>query len=514
MARRRARIPLNVFLNSRLVGRLNRQRSGAIEFRYDRSWLDRGHTLPISISLPLREDRYLGDPVTAVFDNLLPDPEPVRRRIAERVGAEGPDAYSLLTKLGRDCVGALQFLPEGQDPGPAGSVEGRLLDDGEIAEKIRNLATRPLGLDDDPEFRISIAGAQEKTALLHWNGRWHVPRGTTATTHIMKPQIGVLPNGVDLSRSVENEYLCLRLTAALGLPSATVEIADFDGEQRRALGRRAGEQPVDVGVLRTPQHVGVEPRLGEKLRVVLAPAVRRGDDERQRGRRRQGQRDGRTVGRGRVGHGARLRLADGRRRNARPVYGHAAAGGQSRWVDGGVAGGTGHRTNGWKRSSFQGFTSRPEPCCEAAFPTKRRGRTLHCRPAARATIPQTTSGAGRWARRLRSSRTSTCGAASRSAFAAAATLGGVPRPLHQVAKVRWLGRDRERARADAARIEQVAHAAALLVDDARERAQLGRVQGLRGVRQDGGQRRAQLVAPGSETRCASARSRRAAQGPA
>lgn len=253
MTRRRARIPLNVFLNSRLVGRLHRQRSGAIEFRYDRSWLDREHTLPISISLPLREDRYLGDPVTAVFDNLLPDPEPVRRRIAERVGAEGPDAYSLLTKLGRDCVGALQFLPEGQDPGPAGSVEGRLLDDGEIAEKIRNLGTHPLGLDDDPEFRISIAGAQEKTALLHWNGRWHVPRGTTATTHIMKPQIGVLPNGVDLSRSVENEYLCLRLTAALGLPSATVEIADFDGERVLAVDRFDRLRTRDDRLLRLPQ---------------------------------------------------------------------------------------------------------------------------------------------------------------------------------------------------------------------------------------------------------------------
>ena len=253
MARRRARIPLNVFLNSRLVGRLHRRRSGAIAFRYDRSWLDREHTLPISISLPLREDRYLGDPVTAVFDNLLPDPEPVRRRIAERVGAEGPDAYSLLTKLGRDCVGALQFLPEGQDPGPAGPVEGRLLDDGEIAEKIRNLATHPLGLDDDPEFRISIAGAQEKTALLHWNGRWHVPRGTTATTHIMKPQIGVLPNGVDLGRSVENEYLCLRLTAALGLPSATAEIADFDGERVLAVERFDRLRTKDDRLLRLPQ---------------------------------------------------------------------------------------------------------------------------------------------------------------------------------------------------------------------------------------------------------------------
>ena len=231
MVRRRARIPLNVFLNARLVGRLRRLSSGAVDFQYDSSWLDWEHTLPISTSLPLREDRYLGDPVIAVFDNLLPDPEPIRRRIAERIGAEGHDAYSLLTKLGGDCVGALQILPEGQEPGPPGAVEGRTAEDGEIAGKLRNLAMAPLGLDDDEEFRISIAGAQEKTAYLYWKDKWHIPRGMTATTHIMKPQIGMLPNGIDLTRSVENEHLCLNLTAALGLPSANTEIMDFDGER-------------------------------------------------------------------------------------------------------------------------------------------------------------------------------------------------------------------------------------------------------------------------------------------
>ena len=85
MVRRRARTPLSVFLNARLVGRLRRLGSGAIDFQYDPSWLDWEHTLPISNSLPLREDRYLGDPVIAVFDNLLPDPEPtsLRRPLAE-----------------------------------------------------------------------------------------------------------------------------------------------------------------------------------------------------------------------------------------------------------------------------------------------------------------------------------------------------------------------------------------------------------------------------------------------
>ncbi|EQD40541.1 HipA, partial [mine drainage metagenome] len=117
MARQHTRIPLHVFLNGRLVGRLRRQSSGAIDFEYDRGWLDWEYTLPVSLSLPLREDRFIGDPVIAVFDNLLPDNDQIRRRLAERVGAAGNDAYSLLAAVGRDCVGALQFLPDGEEPG-------------------------------------------------------------------------------------------------------------------------------------------------------------------------------------------------------------------------------------------------------------------------------------------------------------------------------------------------------------------------------------------------------------
>src|SRR6201987_1869854 len=96
MARPRRHIPLNVFLNGRLVGRLKRQSSAAIDFQYDPSWRAWEHALPVSLSLPLREDRYIGAPVVAVFDNLLPDNDTVRRRVAERVGAEGTDAFNLL----------------------------------------------------------------------------------------------------------------------------------------------------------------------------------------------------------------------------------------------------------------------------------------------------------------------------------------------------------------------------------------------------------------------------------
>jgi HipA-like C-terminal domain len=89
--------------------------------------------------------------------------------------------------------------------------------DARLESLLDNLATAPLGITEDESFRISIAGAQEKTALLRCNGSWCKPRGTTPTTHIFKPSIGKLPNGVDLTSSVENEYLCLKLLNALGL---------------------------------------------------------------------------------------------------------------------------------------------------------------------------------------------------------------------------------------------------------------------------------------------------------
>src|ERR1700730_17811790 len=120
MARRRTRIPLSVYLNGRLVGQLRRQSSGAINFQYDRSWLEWDSAIPVSLSLPLREDRYIGDPVLAVLENLLPDRHDIRRRLAERSHAQGSDPYSLLAAVGRDCVGALQFLPDGMEVGAAG----------------------------------------------------------------------------------------------------------------------------------------------------------------------------------------------------------------------------------------------------------------------------------------------------------------------------------------------------------------------------------------------------------
>jgi len=254
MPRKSQYTPLRVLLNNRLVGHLLKEPGGRIAFRYDASWLDRGQAVPVSLSLPLREDAYKGEPVYAVFDNLLPDAELLRRRVAEKVGAAGTDPYSLLSRIGRDCVGALQFIPD-DDHGKydTAAITGDVVDDGEIEKLLKNLVQAPLGLDRDQEFRISIAGAQEKTALLFYKGKWRKPHGTTPTTHIFKTQIGTLPNRINLSNSVENEYYCLKLVAAFGLPVNGAEISLFGKTKALVIERFDRRWTKDGRLLRLPQ---------------------------------------------------------------------------------------------------------------------------------------------------------------------------------------------------------------------------------------------------------------------
>lgn len=253
MGRRRIYAPLDVFMNRRKVGQYFREPNGAFAFVYAPEWLSWGNRLPISRSLPLRDERYVGPAVISVFENLLPDSAAIRRSVAERVGADGVDAYSLLARIGRDCVGALQFLAEGEEPGDSRELTGEALSDDQIAAMLKDLGRTPLGIRTEQDFRISVAGAQEKTALLFHEGQWVLPAGTTPTTHILKPPIGTLPNGMDLTNSVENEHFCLRLMAAFGLPVAQTEIATFADTKTLVITRFDRLRARDGRLIRLPQ---------------------------------------------------------------------------------------------------------------------------------------------------------------------------------------------------------------------------------------------------------------------
>lgn len=132
-------------------------------------------------------------------------------------------------------------------------MAGRRISDADIGEQLKSLERNPLGFEGEDEFRMSLAGAQEKTALLYWKKRWHVPRGTTPTTHILKPQIGKLPNGLEFLDSVENEHFCLRVMAAFDLPVADTQIVDFAGQRTLVVARFDRLWTRDKRLLRVPQ---------------------------------------------------------------------------------------------------------------------------------------------------------------------------------------------------------------------------------------------------------------------
>ncbi len=255
MARSKTHPRLHIYQNAELVGYLSKEPSGAIEFNYADEWLSNERAYPVSLSLPLREDAFKGVPVVAVFENLLPDSESLRSRVAEKVGADGTDAYSLLAQIGRDCIGALQFFSEEAeiDFSDINAISGEAISDEEIESLLNNLARVPLGLDREHDFRISVAGAQEKTALLRHEGKWLRPSGATPTTHILKTQIGELPNGIDLSNSVENEFYGLALMEAFGLPVNKVEIKTFGNTKSLVIERFDRRWTEGGTLLRLPQ---------------------------------------------------------------------------------------------------------------------------------------------------------------------------------------------------------------------------------------------------------------------
>lgn len=228
MARPRTRIPLTIYINGEKVGSLSFSSTGRFQLVYDPSWLASENSRPLSLSLPLGHHPLTGGAVEYFFDNLLPDNDAIRRRIQTRFGAASDRCFDLLWHIGRDCVGAIQLLPETEEPPGVMSIAAEPLTDAEIAEVLRNYQTMPLGMQKSSDFRISLAGAQEKTALLRHGDRWCRPHGATPTTHIFKLPIGQTPR-IDLSDSVENEWLCHRILREYGIPVATAEICTFEG---------------------------------------------------------------------------------------------------------------------------------------------------------------------------------------------------------------------------------------------------------------------------------------------
>jgi serine/threonine-protein kinase HipA len=241
---------LNVWMNGDLVGEWTTRRTGTPSFQYTETWARSPHARALSLSLPMTVDREIrGRVVDFYFDNLLPDNPDIRRRIRERYSLRSTGAFDLLEAIGRDCAGAVQLLPPGSRPVGWNRVDGTPLSVTEVEQELLSVtAPPPLGSRSDvvDDFRISIAGTQEKTALLRMGDAWYRPRNATPTTHILKLPLGIIGNfRGDFSNSVENEWLCSRFLHGLGLPVVDTDMGQFR-TQKALLVRRFDRRWVGV----------------------------------------------------------------------------------------------------------------------------------------------------------------------------------------------------------------------------------------------------------------------------
>lgn len=243
-------------MNGNYVGRWTVSPGGAHQLCYARSWMESTDCRPLSLSLPLLpvNQYHKGSIVENYFDNLLPDSDIIRQRIQRRFGTASRQSFELLTEIGRDCIGAVQLMPENMEPSDVKTINGEMLSDDSVEKVLRTTTADDIfRIENADDFRISLAGAQEKNALTFLNGRWTRPQGATPSTHIFKLPMGSI--GIaDMSASVENEWLCVEVLNRYGLRTATSRIEVF-GDQKALVVERFDRRFSKEGnwIIRLPQ---------------------------------------------------------------------------------------------------------------------------------------------------------------------------------------------------------------------------------------------------------------------
>jgi serine/threonine-protein kinase HipA len=230
---------LTVWLYGDCVATIDQERNRP-RLTYTQVALDRYElgTPLLSLSLPLRPERFSQGIVTPFLDGLLPEGQS-RLAVADDFDISPRDTFGMIRAIGRDCAGAVVIQPaEDAAPPPPTTASAERLSNEEIEQLVRNLRTAPLGVDE--RVRLSLGGVQEKLLLTKMpDGYWGRPVDGTPSTHIIKPELARFPG------SVENEAFCMRVAKRLGLSVADVDV--FSIGSRKLLAVRRFDRIVHAG---------------------------------------------------------------------------------------------------------------------------------------------------------------------------------------------------------------------------------------------------------------------------
>lgn len=208
---------LEVLIAGQLTGVLTQDESGSLSFAYDDIYTG----VPLSLSMPVSNKIFADKTARPFLFGLLPDSPGVRRSLGRRYGVSGNNPFDLLSHIGLDCPGAVQFCSPDNMESAARKEQLIPLSEEEIARRLsRGQNDRQASWETDKEH-WSLGGQQSKFALREENNRWYSCEGAAATTHIFKPGIP------DLKLEALNEFVCIKAAKCCGLPAVSAEYATF-----------------------------------------------------------------------------------------------------------------------------------------------------------------------------------------------------------------------------------------------------------------------------------------------
>jgi len=252
---------LVALLGGEAIGIVEQRRGGDLTFTYDDAWRHQPVAYPLSLSMPLARETHPDATVRPFLEGLLPDNQQVLERWGRRFQVSPRNPFALLSHMGEDCAGAIQFVAPSRVDDVLGSPGDVVwLTEGQIADLLRDLVERHgTGRLAAEHGQFSLAGAQPKTALFSDGRRWGIPSGRTPSTHILKP-----PAQPDLDGFEINEHFSLNLAAELGVVVARSRVERFGGQSAIVVERYDRVMTENGEVLRihqedTCQALGVPP---------------------------------------------------------------------------------------------------------------------------------------------------------------------------------------------------------------------------------------------------------------
>lgn len=217
---------LDVYLYGERIGTLFPAGDNDYRLAYDPELVERvgpGKAL-LSNSLPARPEPYSAEATRAYIEGLLP--EGARRtRLGRELDLDATDGYLLLAELGRDCPGAVAFLPAGEAPQSPDRDAIAWLDEDELAEVVKPPPPRLFSETRTQRMRFVLPGLRHKLSLVRdeEGDRWAWPEAAVPSTHVIKPETGEYPE------YVANEMFCMTVCRQVGLPVAKATVEQIAG---------------------------------------------------------------------------------------------------------------------------------------------------------------------------------------------------------------------------------------------------------------------------------------------